>query len=212
APACGIPAVNPPALHNLQALGLGGELLEFFLVADIVIGRKVDHSRLRLVALGRIRLVLEAAVDQLLGVVRSHFGGVHPGPVALTREVGNRLAVGVGPIYADYPHDVVLAALGIHRIGVVTAGVSAPALDLHHHTVGPRVLLLQLLAYLAAQLLAGRVPGENPAVYQPDLLADPSGIHPALRSEEHTSELQSRENLVCRLLLEKKKETKEITI
>src|SRR5690606_26896537 len=28
------------------------------------------------------------------------------------------------------------------------------------------------------------------------------------RSEEHTSELQSRENLVCRLLLEKKKEKK----
>src|SRR5690606_18893496 len=28
---------------------------------------------------------------------------------------------------------------------------------------------------------------------------------PAHRSEEHTSELQSRENLVCRLLLEKKK-------
>src|SRR5690606_42041453 len=27
---------------------------------------------------------------------------------------------------------------------------------------------------------------------------------PAMRSEEHTSELQSRENLVCRLLLEKK--------
>src|SRR5690606_40642752 len=34
------------------------------------------------------------------------------------------------------------------------------------------------------------------------------GEHPRLgwtRSEEHTSELQSRENLVCRLLLEKKK-------
>src|SRR5690606_40782614 len=29
------------------------------------------------------------------------------------------------------------------------------------------------------------------------------------RSEEHTSELQSRENLVCRLLLEKKKEKKK---
>src|SRR5215475_15674726 len=28
------------------------------------------------------------------------------------------------------------------------------------------------------------------------------------RSEEHTSELQSRENLVCRLLLEKKKKKK----
>src|SRR5690606_40848397 len=31
--------------------------------------------------------------------------------------------------------------------------------------------------------------------------------HAAKRSEEHTSELQSRENLVCRLLLEKKKNT-----
>ena len=30
----------------------------------------------------------------------------------------------------------------------------------------------------------------------------------ALRSEEHTSELQSRTNLVCRLLLEKKKKNK----
>src|SRR3712207_7326572 len=30
----------------------------------------------------------------------------------------------------------------------------------------------------------------------------------ALRSEEHTSELQSRQYLVCRLLLEKKKTTK----
>src|SRR5690606_39653382 len=32
-------------------------------------------------------------------------------------------------------------------------------------------------------------------------------VHPNFptRSEEHTSELQSRENLVCRLLLEKKK-------
>src|SRR5690625_6672660 len=31
----------------------------------------------------------------------------------------------------------------------------------------------------------------------------------ALRSEEHTSELQSRGHLVCRLLLEKKKKKKE---
>src|SRR5690606_39718215 len=32
-----------------------------------------------------------------------------------------------------------------------------------------------------------------------------------LRSEEHTSELQSRENLVCRLLLEKKKNDEQTT-
>src|SRR3712207_8971220 len=41
--------------------------------------------------------------------------------------------------------------------------------------------------------LRGRVPGE--------------GRHGASRSEEHTSELQSRQYLVCRLLLEKKKKT-----
>src|SRR5439155_12125491 len=32
-------------------------------------------------------------------------------------------------------------------------------------------------------------------------------VAPAVRSEEHTSELQSRGHLVCRLLLEKKKES-----
>src|SRR2546430_3159470 len=32
-------------------------------------------------------------------------------------------------------------------------------------------------------------------------------LHRELRSEEHTSELQSQSNLVCRLLLEKKKPT-----
>src|SRR2546427_2094451 len=31
-----------------------------------------------------------------------------------------------------------------------------------------------------------------------------------MRSEEHTSELQSQSNLVCRLLLEKKKNTKDL--
>src|SRR3712207_8004273 len=36
-------------------------------------------------------------------------------------------------------------------------------------------------------------------------IADPASAGGVLRSEEHTSELQSRQYLVCRLLLEKKK-------
>src|SRR5438445_8523380 len=40
---------------------------------------------------------------------------------------------------------------------------------------------------------------------------EPARRDPVLRSEEHTSELQSRQYLVCRLLLEKKKKHKEIT-
>src|SRR2546427_7067524 len=46
----------------------------------------------------------------------------------------------------------------------------------------------------------------------PSRLAPPHGDHSGgsaedPRSEEHTSELQSQSNLVCRLLLEKKKKT-----
>src|SRR5258708_10642420 len=37
--------------------------------------------------------------------------------------------------------------------------------------------------------------------------AEPRAAAPAPRSEEHTSELQSPDHLVCRLLLEKKKNT-----
>src|SRR2546427_2111953 len=37
------------------------------------------------------------------------------------------------------------------------------------------------------------------------------GVH-LVRSEEHTSELQSQSNLVCRLLLEKKKNSKYIRV
>src|SRR2546427_8206762 len=43
-----------------------------------------------------------------------------------------------------------------------------------------------------------------------EIVATPPGTtHSRLRSEEHTSELQSQSNLVCRLLLEKKKRGKE---
>src|SRR3989344_1879412 len=38
----------------------------------------------------------------------------------------------------------------------------------------------------------------------------PSSARWTIRSEEHTSELQSHVNLVCRLLLEKNKEIKEV--
>src|SRR3712207_8020448 len=38
----------------------------------------------------------------------------------------------------------------------------------------------------------------------------PDAACPCMRSEEHTSELQSRQYLVCRLLLEKKKERTHI--
>src|SRR5690606_26018813 len=59
-----------------------------------------------------------------------------------------------------------------------------------------------------ATQLVGRFGREDVILRVPAQLerADPwKHRKPAFRSEEHTSELQSRENLVCRLLLEKKK-------
>src|SRR5687768_17871818 len=47
--------------------------------------------------------------------------------------------------------------------------------------------------------------GADPGVGQRAAEEDSEKIYEALRSEEHTSELQSRLHLVCRLLLEKKK-------
>src|SRR2546427_9514246 len=57
----------------------------------------------------------------------------------------------------------------------------------------------------------GWITGHSYIVYGPLALAASSVVyegvptHPDPRSEEHTSELQSQSNLVCRLLLEKKK-------
>src|SRR2546430_6117850 len=47
----------------------------------------------------------------------------------------------------------------------------------------------------------GKKPGQSPS-----LLEQREGFISRERSEEHTSELQSQSNLVCRLLLEKKKD------
>src|SRR2546430_12412871 len=53
------------------------------------------------------------------------------------------------------------------------------------------------------QLLVG--PGPQRAVLHASGI---NGQHVMVRSEEHTSELQSQSNLVCRLLLEKKKKNR----
>src|SRR5690606_38937005 len=84
----------------------------------------------------------------------------------------------------------------------------------------------QALASLIHQLQARRATGHRYPIDQPvwvkayivysgnepDLSNALEGVADVLqragRSEEHTSELQSRENLVCRLLLEKKKKNK----
>src|SRR5215203_6499411 len=95
-------------------------------------------------------------------------------------------------------------------IGAIREGVG------HDVAVG-RVAVPGLQRDHLAHLLADEVVGEDDALIEAllgaDLHDELGRLRPLLRSEEHTSELQSRQYLVCRLLLEKKKKkTKNILL
>src|SRR2546422_5879070 len=69
-----------------------------------------------------------------------------------------------------------------------------------------RAQLLTLTAPEMTVLVGGmRVLNTNVGGTKHGVFTKRPGAHAANRSEEHTSELQSRLHLVCRLLLEKKK-------
>src|SRR2546427_8797706 len=92
-------------------------------------------------------------------------------------------------------------------------GIAAPMPDISEPKLLPTPAQLPLPAIkapraspptmptaLAPARLAAEAPGRKPHIAWA-----PAPSAPRLRSEEHTSELQSQSNLVCRLLLEKKK-------
>src|SRR2546429_3156415 len=66
-------------------------------------------------------------------------------------------------------------------------------------------VLIAMFASYAALDLAGRVTAARGWTRAVWLLGGAGAMGTGIRSEEHTSELQSRLHLVCRLLLEKKK-------
>src|SRR5690242_21165069 len=66
------------------------------------------------------------------------------------------------------------------------------------------------VAGLAAEVAAFAIPVGT--TRSPQSNAPMSVLRSAMRSEEHTSELQSHVNLVCRLLLEKKKKIEKTTM
>src|SRR5437660_2653645 len=79
------------------------------------------------------------------------------------------------------------------ELEVLRRGAGRPLVLLHgFDTISPRAPFLDRLGQ-HAEIIAPSLPGFGSSPRPPD------------RSEEHTSELQSRGHLVCRLLLEKKK-------
>src|SRR2546422_3089171 len=109
-------------------------------------------------------------------------------------------------------HQQVLRRLGLQVLEHVLEREAVLGAERQHDRVlgGGR---LQLEVEAAAEPLAER---ESPGPVDPaPERRVQHQLHPArlvkeARSEEHTSELQSRLHLVCRLLLEKKKKQKEI--
>src|SRR5690606_41578600 len=65
--------------------------------------------------------------------------------------------------------------------------------------------VMEMAGQLKAQAQSGRMSMREYDYYLKQMGEYIEVEKPSFRSEEHTSELQSRENLVCRLLLEKKK-------
>src|SRR5438309_7873309 len=77
-------------------------------------------------------------------------------------------------------------------------------------TLFPYTTLFRSVEHRDAVGELGRVMVGHEKAAGPD--AHAPGLQQGLRSEEHTSELQSQFHLVCRLLLEKKKKKKNIKI
>src|SRR2546430_6777866 len=68
----------------------------------------------------------------------------------------------------------------------------------------PIIFPAAVFGTLEYNVIAWRRP-PHPGIDLVQLLVPPPHVFVPRRSEEHTSELQSQSNLVCRLLLEKKK-------
>src|SRR2546427_25999 len=87
---------------------------------------------------------------------------------------------------------------------IVVANHEVTGLD-HHAIDGDGHIDFARAVLVGSAVRDARCEYREAASTNPCRVPDRSGRHAPRRSEEHTSELQSQSNLVCRLLLEKKK-------
>src|SRR5690606_21951271 len=104
-------------------------------------------------------------------------------------------------------HLLVEGAPGLAKTSAIRALAARLDADFARLQFTPDLLPADLTGTEVWRAQEGRFEFQPGPVFHSLLLADEINRAPAKRSEEHTSELQSRENLVCRLLLEKKKNT-----
>src|SRR2546430_6648945 len=120
-----------------------------------------------------------------------------PNPLALIAEVTHRCPLHC--VYCSNPLQMTAANLELTTQDWVRVFHEAAAMKLLHlHLTGGEPLARADIRELIAE-------AHTVGLYT-NLITSGIGLTEArLRSEEHTSELQSQSNLVCRLLLEKKK-------
>src|SRR5690606_39690350 len=96
----------------------------------------------------------------------------------------------------------------IKDIAVLTSGGDAPGMNAGIRAVVRTGIYNGLNVFGVRRGYDGLVKGEIEPMDAKSVanIIQRGGTMLKTRSEEHTSELQSRENLVCRLLLEKKKD------
>src|SRR5690606_1783618 len=104
-------------------------------------------------------------------------------------------------VRAVHARDAQLLAVALHRLTVPDVEIDAFVVPLENevHDARHRIRAVDRRRAAGNRLDAGNCGGRD--------RVDADGAERVDRSEEHTSELQSREKLVCRLLLEKKKIT-----
>src|SRR5690606_27429475 len=113
--------------------------------------------------------------------------------------------------YLASPDDIYLSASQIRLFGLKTGdtvkGLVRPPKE--GEKFFPLVKVLKINGH-DPQVIRDRISFEHLTPLFPEEKFNLAEKQATIRSEEHTSELQSRENLVCRLLLEKKKKKKQI--
>src|SRR5258708_28814282 len=123
----------------------------------------------------------------------------------------NRLPVLLlpGDVYASRRPDPVLQQLEDFADGTVSANDCFRPVSRYFDRIARPEQLLAALPRAMAVLTDPAGCGPVTLAFCQDVQAQAYDWSPAFRSEEHTSELQSPDHLVCRLLLEKKKNNRE---
>src|SRR3712207_4293241 len=125
--------------------------------------------------------------------------GAQAAPDLLARLAADPLADLLGIVLEEVRPGYARAAMTVgprllNAVGTAHGGATMALLDVVHAAVSNSHGVVAVAQDVHTEFLAAGRPGDR-------LVAE--GVE---RSEEHTSELQSRQYLVCRLLLEKKKQ------